>query len=71
MNLISAAGKVQIAVAAWLPIAILCVGFVVYCLIDLARHDVRHLPKWAWALICLASVPLGGIVYLTVGREPR
>jgi phospholipase D-like protein len=32
---------------------------------------VRYLPKWAWVLICLVSVPFGGIVYLIVGREPR
>ncbi len=40
-------------------------------LIDLARSPVRYLPKWAWVLICLASIPLGGIIYLTVGRRDR
>jgi Phospholipase_D-nuclease N-terminal len=55
--------------AALLPIVALAVGFVVYCLIDLARSRVRYLPKWAWAIICLFSVPLGGIIYLLVGRE--
>ncbi len=47
----------------------LALAFVGYCLVDIARHDVRHLPKWVWALICLLSVPLGGIVYLLVGRD--
>lgn len=56
--------------AALLPIVVLAIAFVTYCLVDLARHEVRHLPKWAWALICLLSVPLGGIVYLLVGRDP-
>jgi hypothetical protein len=55
--------------AALLPIILLAVGFVVYCLIDLARSRVRYLPKWAWALICLFSVPLGAIIYLLIGRE--
>jgi hypothetical protein len=55
--------------AALLPIVLLAVGFVVYCLIDLARSRVRYLPKWAWALICLFSVPFGAIVYLLVGRD--
>ncbi|HVL52370.1 MAG TPA: PLDc N-terminal domain-containing protein, partial [Actinomycetota bacterium] len=27
-------------------------------------------PKWAWAIICVVSIPLGGIVYLLAGREP-
>jgi hypothetical protein len=58
-------------VLAMVPVVLLAIGFVAYCLYDLSRTPVRHLPKWAWALICLLSVPLGGIVYLLIGREPR
>lgn len=55
-----------------LPVAAAAVGFVGYCLTDLARADeVRYLPRWAWALACLTSVPLGGICYLSVGRVRR
>jgi uncharacterized integral membrane protein len=57
--------------AAIIPFLLLAVGFVVYCLVDLARSEVRYLPKWLWALICILSVPMGGIIYLLVGREPR
>ena len=57
--------------AALAPLLVLGLGFVVYCLVDLSRSDVKHLPKWAWAAICVVSVPLGGILYLTIGREPR
>jgi len=39
--------------------------------VDLARSPVRYLPKWAWALICFFSVPIGGIVYLLVGKEHK
>jgi hypothetical protein len=47
-------------------------GFDALCLADIARADqVRYLPKWAWALICLAQTPLGGIIYLSVGRVGR
>lgn len=53
-----------------MPVIVLAVAFVVFCLVDLARHEVRHLPKWAWAVVCCISVPLGGIVYLMVGRDP-
>ncbi len=56
--------------AALAPIIVAALGFIAYCLIDLSRSEVRHLPKWAWALICVLSVPMGGIVYLLVGREP-
>ena len=48
------------------------VGFDGYCLTDIARaSEVRGLPKWAWALICLAQTPAGGIAYLCAGRVGR
>jgi hypothetical protein len=51
-------------------VIILAIAFVGYCLFDLSRNDVRHLPKWLWAVIVIISIPLGGIVYLLVGRQP-
>jgi hypothetical protein len=57
--------------AALAPIGVAAVGFVGYCLYDLTRSPVRHLPKWVWALICVASIPFGGIVYLLAGRDHR
>lgn len=56
---------------ALLPVVVLAVAFVGYCLYDLSRSEVRYLPRWAWALICVVSVPLGGVVYLLVGRQER
>lgn len=56
--------------AALIPVLILAVAFVAYCLVDLARAErVRYLPRWVWAIICVVSVPLGGILYLVIGRE--
>jgi hypothetical protein len=56
--------------AAVAPVLVLLLAFVAYCVVDIARHDVRYLPKWAWILICcLFSIPIGGIVYLIVGRD--
>jgi hypothetical protein len=61
-----------ITFAALAPLIVVAVGFVAYCLVDLSRAtSVRHLPKWAWAVVCVLSVPLGGIIYLTVGRGER
>jgi hypothetical protein len=54
---------------ALVPVIVVAVAFVVFCLIDLRRAQVRYLPKWAWAIICLISIPLGGIIYLAVGRR--
>jgi hypothetical protein len=63
--------SLDIPFAALLPLVVLAVAFVAYCLFDLSRNEVRYLPKWAWALICVFSIPIGGIVYLTVGRVRR
>jgi hypothetical protein len=47
----------------------LAAAFDAFCLVDIAyASQVRYLPKWAWALICLVQTPGGGIVYLCVGR---
>jgi hypothetical protein len=47
----------------------LAIGFEIFCLADIARAgQVRSLSKWTWALICLIQVPLGGILYLCIGR---
>lgn len=52
-----------------IPLVVLLLGFALYCVIDIVRHDVKHLPKWAWILISFASIPLGGVIYLLVGRD--
>jgi hypothetical protein len=51
------------------PIIVVAIAFVIFCLVDIARHDVKYIPRWVWALICCLSVPLGGIIYLLVGRD--
>lgn len=49
-------------------IAVALVG-VAITLVDLSRREVRHLPKWGWALvIVLVSFPIGAILYMTIGR---
>jgi Phospholipase_D-nuclease N-terminal len=49
--------------------AVLVAGWETVCLTDLARAEkVRFLPRWAWAVACLLQIPLGGILYLLIGR---
>lgn len=56
-------------VAALVPLAIIAVGFEAFCIVDAVRADeVRFLPRWLWIVICLVSIPLGGIAYLVFGR---
>lgn len=57
-------------VAVFGPIAVLVLAWVAWLWVDIARRPrVRYLPKWAWAALCLLSVPIGGVVYLLLGRE--
>jgi ABC-2 type transport system ATP-binding protein len=53
-----------------LVVAVVAVGFAVFCLVNLSRARVRGLPKWAWALIICVSIPWGGLAYLIFGRDP-
>ena len=47
----------------------LVVCWEVFCLADLVRADrVRFFPKWVWAVACLIQIPLGGVLYLLLGR---
>ena len=55
--------------AALAPVLVLLLAFVVWCWVDISRNEVRYLPKWLWAVICVVSIPIGAIVYLLVGRQ--
>ena len=47
------------------------IGFDVLCLLDIAQATaVRNLPRQAWAVLCVLTTPLGGLLYLMYGREP-
>jgi hypothetical protein len=62
----------DVPLAALAPIVLIGVAFLAYCLVDVVRApSVRFLPRWAWAIICIASVPIGGIAYLLIGRGDR
>lgn len=60
----------SVPVAALAPLIICTLAFDIYCWIDIARsNQTNHLPKWAWAIIVGLSFPLGGILYLLLGRS--
>jgi Phospholipase_D-nuclease N-terminal len=53
-------------------IVVIAVAFAIFCEVDVFRRpEVRYLPRWAWAIICLISIPLGGILYLIFGRAEK
>ena len=66
---LSKVNELDVPIAAVVPLVVLWVAYVGYCLFDISRSEVKHLPKWVWAIICVVSVPFGGIIYLFAGRE--
>ncbi len=57
-------------IAALVPLIVLAVAFIAYCLSDLFRSGVGSPARWWWAVFIVCSIPLGGIVWLLAGR-PR
>ena len=52
-------------------LAVLAFSVVAAAIIDLTRHDVRVLPKWAWGLIVLVAFPFGVIPRLVADHRGR
>ncbi|MEX2562605.1 MAG: ATP-binding cassette domain-containing protein, partial [Nitriliruptoraceae bacterium] len=58
----------QLPTALWIVAGVAAIG-IVASLIDLALHDVKQLPRAAWAaIIVLVSFPIGAALYFVVGR---
>ena len=55
--------------AALVPIIVLALAYVAWIVRDILRSEVEHLPKAAWIAIAVLSIPLGGIIYLLVGKD--
>lgn len=52
--------------AAWIPLFAVFAVFSLVMLGHLARTDVPYMPKWAWAVLIVVTMPLGGVLYLVV-----
>jgi hypothetical protein len=55
--------------AAFIPIILAAVAYVAWIVTDIVRSEVKHLPKVAWIAVAVFSIPVGGIIYLLVGKE--
>lgn len=52
-----------------LPLILIQLILVVFCLVILKRDPVNYLPKWAWAIIIIFGELLGPIIFLILGRK--
>ena len=51
---------------------VVAAGWVTLWVTELARApEVRLLPRWAWAALCVCCVPAGAVAYLVAGRVWR
>ena len=52
-----------------IPLILIQLGLMAYCLIDLSRQEHVKGPKWMWALVIIFGELIGSVVYLIAGRE--
>lgn len=52
-----------------IPILLIQLALMIYCLVDLARRETTRGPKWVWALLIVLGQLWGPIVYLILGRQ--
>lgn len=52
-----------------IPVAILYAIYIVFFFRDIQRKEVKYFSKPLWFIVCLISVPLGGIIYFLIGRK--
>ncbi|WP_036529290.1 PLDc N-terminal domain-containing protein [Nocardia sp. CNY236] len=58
-------------IEAVVPLVLIGLAFVVFCWWDLYRAPhTRVFGKSIWAVLCVVTIPLGGLAYLVFGR-PR
>lgn len=54
----------------FIPIIILAFIYIFFCIKSiLLANKTRFFPKWVWGIICIISIPLGGILYLIFGKD--
>ena len=49
-----------------MPVFLAIAAFSAVLLVHLARNEVPYMSKWAWALLIVLTMPLGGVIYLLV-----
>ena len=53
-----------------IPLVLIEMVLLIIALVDLIkREQVKHFPKWAWAVIIILLNLIGPIAYLILGRE--
>jgi hypothetical protein len=51
-----------------LPIVIIQLALLIFCVVDLVRRKQTRGPKWVWVLVVVFVSLFGPIIYLLFGR---
>lgn len=52
-----------------IPLVLVQLGLMIYCLIDLAKREKTKGPKWLWAIVVILGELIGPVIYLLFGRD--
>ncbi len=53
-----------------LPLILAVFFYISLCGYTLFKSQrTRHFSKWVWLIICVVSMPLGGLLYFVYGKE--
>jgi hypothetical protein len=52
----------------FIPVLLLQLGLMIYCLVDLSRREKTRGPKWMWVLLIVLGELVGPVLYLVIGR---
>lgn len=52
-----------------IPVVLLELGLMIFCLVDIVRRPKTRGPKWMWIVVVVLVNLLGSIAYLLFGRE--
>jgi len=52
-----------------IPIVMLYTLYLIFFFLDIKNHEVKYFSRIIWFIVCLISVPLGGILYFFIGRK--
>lgn len=52
-----------------IPIVLIELGLMIYCLVDVIKRPKTNGPKWLWIVLIVVVNIIGPVVYLIVGRK--
>lgn len=53
-----------------LPVIIIILIYIYFCIYDIFKNKTTKYFHWSiWVIVCLISIPLGGIIYYFIGRN--